>query len=177
MVEATDAITIKLTADNYLHWKAYIQAVLQSKNVWDIVKGDVLCPIDFTEEEAANETNASIVRRNKTISDWKTNDALARMLIINSIDKDHVNLIVNCVNANEMYNNIVNHREQRTTTNEWRVRRKLTDLRFTSSHTVTSYFSELEAVVKQMNDLGINVDDNSLMVKVLGDLPSCFQSF
>ena len=48
MVEATSSITIKLTIDNYLHWKAYIHAVLQSKNVWDIVKGDVLCPIDFT---------------------------------------------------------------------------------------------------------------------------------
>ena len=177
MIESTEIITIKLCNDNYLHWKSYIQAVLQSKNVWEIVNGETVCPVQLTEEEAAAERASEVAKRNKAIKDWNTNDALARMIIINSIDKEHVNLIINCSSSNEMYTNIINHREQRTTTNEWRTRRKLTDLRFTSAHTVTSYFAELEAIVKQMNDLGLTVDDNSLMVKVLDDLPPCFQSF
>ena len=174
-METTESMTIKLSDDNYLHWKAYIEAVLQAKNVWDIVKGDNLCPVAFTEEEAAVERAAEVARRNKSIADWKTSDALARTIIIHSINKDHVSLIINCSSSAEMFSAIINHREQRTTTNEWRIRRKLTDLRFTSSHTVSSYFAELESIVKQMKDLNMSVDDNSLMVKVLDDLPSCFQ--
>ena len=152
--------TIKLCANNYLHWKLSVRAVLQSKNLLCFIDGTNLLPASSGDEMAA----------------WLKKDAVAQTIIINSIDTEHVNLIINATSALEMYRAITNHREQKTVANEWTIKRKLTELKFTSAHTVTSYLSELDCVVKQLKDIGSPLDEKSMMVKILDDLPSSYES-
>lgn len=162
-MEKTENTTLKLGPSSYLHWKLSIRANLQSKNLLDYIDSDVQVP----EEGSPNYASEIVSYRKK--------DATAQTLIINSLDNEHINLIINATNARQMYEAIVNNKEQRTTAHEWTLHRKLTDLRFTSSHTVTSYLTELDTIVKQLSDMNLEMSEKSLMIKVLDDLPAHFE--
>lgn len=151
---------IKLCANNYLHWKLSVNAVLEGKGLQEYVDGTFPCPTTGLEETRV----------------WKKKDALAKTVIINSVDTEHVNLIINAKTSKEMYDAIINHREQKTIANEWTIKRKLADLTFTASHTVLSYLSELDTIIKQLEDIGTPIDEKTKMIKILTDLPISYAS-
>lgn len=162
--EKMEPMTLKLGPNNYHAWKLLVNATLQSKNLTNYIDGTAEIPVEGSPDYD-----------NQLVS-YKKKDALAQTIIINSLDTDHINLIVNARSALEMYNAIINHREQKTTANEYTLTRSLTELKFTASHTVTSYLTELTTIVKQMRDADIPVRDTSLILKILDDLPSHFET-
>lgn len=163
-MDKAETASFKLGPNNYHAWKLLIKATLQSKNLTDYIDGTATIPNDRTPDYE----NAMI--------NYKKRDATAQTIIINSLDLENINLIVNAQSALEMYRAIVNHREQKTTSNEWTMRRNLSELKFTTSHTVTSYLTELNTIVKQMRDADIAISEASVMLKILDDLPSQFET-
>lgn len=165
-----DISVVKLGASNYLMWKQSLEAYCEAKAVWEIVSGEFVKPTRPAEGEGEDDLAIDI-------SNWKRKDALARSIIMSSMTEGYEHLVLNQNTAFEMYMNIVNAKEKRTTSNVWQNRRKLTDLKFTQSHTVSSYFSELETCVRQLSDLGIVTDEGQLIIKILDDLPYQYESF
>lgn len=165
-----DISVVKLSANNYLLWKQSLEAYCEAKDVWDIATGEFQRPTQ--PQEGENEEDLAV-----DIANWRRKDALARSIIMSSMGEGYEHLVLNKSTAFEMFSNIVNEKEKRTTSNVWQNRRKLTDLKFTQSHNMSSYFSELETCVRQLSDLGIVTEEGQLIIKVLDDLPYQYESF
>lgn len=94
----------KLGSTNYKAWAATVQVVLLSRKIWTIVSGDRKRPEkDATEEDKAEALN------------WMTDDALARSIIMTSVDAQQMTHIVNLQTAKDQWDTLKRVHEARGT--------------------------------------------------------------
>ena len=66
-METTNNMSIKLSSDNYLQWKLFIQGSLRSKEVWKVVSGESTRPLPIDENEQSTATPTQLNRRKQEI--------------------------------------------------------------------------------------------------------------
>lgn len=166
---------IKLSDSNYKQWYSSIKAVATYRKVWDIMNGTTPCPppLDDNEEHTPNE----ITNHANHVNKWINLDALASALIINSISEGMAELVYNLEFSAERFKAICDKKEKLATTNVYIVEQKYTDLKFTTSHTVETYFNELEHILRQLKSFNATPTESSMINKVINDLPDKFASY
>ena len=161
-MEKIEARLSVLTVSNYQRWKFDVIALLESKGLFDYVNGIVVKP-------ELNENDA--------LTNWKMNDAKAKSLLSMTLDDEHHGLIRSCGTSKEMWDAIINYREQSSSTNKILCHQQFYEHRFKPGDTVSNYLSELTVIIKKLKDLKVDIVDETIMAKIVNDLPKEFESF
>jgi len=163
-MERGDSSLPKLTASSYQRWKFDMIAVLESKGLLEYVNGLVIKP----ELSSSNH---------EAVKKWTMEDAKAKSLISITLDDEHHILIRSCSSSKEMWENIVNYREQSSATNKFLCHQQFYEHCFRPEDSISSYLSELNGIVKKLKDLGTELAEETVTAKVINDLPKEYESF
>ena len=164
VMERMDSALPRLTVSSYQRWKFDMVAVLESRGLLEYVNGQSVKPELTT-------LNADAARK------WTMEDAKARSLISVSLDDEHHTLIRSCNTSKEIWDCLINYREQSSATNKFLCHQQFYELRFKPEDTISSYLSELSLSVKRLKDLGTELAEETITAKVINDLPNEYESF
>ena len=155
-----DKHIIQLTSTNYQRWKYEIQAILESKEVQDIVDGTEAKPTDPSKLKV-----------------WRKGDATARMVLSRSLDEEHHSFIRACKTSAEIWTTLVTIKERTNSSTKLIASQDFAALRFDPGTTVGSFLAACNAIIGKMESSGILVDDATKIGKVLHCLPMEYDSF
>ena len=157
-----DRHILQLTSNNYQRWKFEVSAILESKEVLDVVNGTLKLPDDTKVLE---------------VKDWKKKDALARTILSKSLDDDHHNFIRSCLTSKDMWSTIVSLKEQATVSTKLLANQEFHSFKWESGMSVSSFLSQLNVIAGKLESLDAKQDESSLIGKVIHCLPQEFDSF
>ncbi|KRY64535.1 hypothetical protein T4A_13369 [Trichinella pseudospiralis] len=135
--------------------------VLEAKDRHDVVTGEATCPQKDESE----------------IKAWKKRGALARSIILRSLDDFPHAFIRSCKTSREMMNCIVRIKEQATVSSKLLVSSEFHAYKWKPGMNVTLFIAGLNAIVSKMQSLQIELDDEIIIGKVIQCLPSDCDSF
>ena len=130
-----------------------------------LVMGAEVCP-EGTEETVV-----------KQIKEWKTRDAKARLIICQTLDDQDYSTVSHCQTSKDMWNTLVSQREVKTVSNKLQVSSEWHGLSWKQSYTVASFLSELKVLTQKSVSLGMTVEDEMVIAKILQVLPKKFDVF
>ncbi|KRZ20715.1 Retrovirus-related Pol polyprotein from transposon TNT 1-94 [Trichinella pseudospiralis] len=111
------------------------------------------------------------------IKAWKKRGALARSIILRSLDDFPHAFIRSCKTSREMMNCIVRIKEQATVSSKLLVSSEFHAYKWKPGMNVTLFIAGLNAIVSKMQSLQIELDDEIIIGKVIQCLPSDCDSF
>lgn len=154
---------LQLNGTNYQRWRFEIEAVLESREVMDVVLGNDKKPTDPNKKDE--------------LKTWRKQDAVARTLLSKSMDDEHHAFIRSCKSAAEIWSTITNLKEQATESTKLLVSQEFHGYRWEPGMSVSSFLSGLSVINGKMESVGVKVDEPSIIGKVLHSLPIEFDSF
>ena len=92
-------ITIKLTRDNYLLWKAQILPYLKGQHLFGFVDGTQIPPPQFLP---LTTTKGSHLRSNLDFLFWQSHDQLILSALISSLSENILAYVVKCSTSHEV---------------------------------------------------------------------------
>ncbi|KRX34320.1 Copia protein, partial [Trichinella murrelli] len=147
----SEKVLIQLNGENYSRWKFEIEAVLEARDCLDVVSGETICPQKDESE----------------IKAWKKRDALARSIILRSLDDFHHAFIRSCKTSKEMMNCIVRIKERATVSSKLLVSSEFHAYTWKPGMNVASFIAGLNVIVNKMQSLQIELDDEIIIGKVI----------
>ena len=154
-----------MTNSNWSRWKFETSTVLEAQDVKSLVMGAEVCP-EGTEETVV-----------KLIKEWKTRDAKARLIICQTLDDQDYSTVSHCQTSKDMWDTLVSQREVKTVSNKLQVSSEWHGLSWKQSYTVASFLSELKVLTQKSVSLGMTVEDEMVIAKILQVLPKKFDVF
>ncbi|KRX33510.1 hypothetical protein T05_4029, partial [Trichinella murrelli] len=126
-----------------------IEAFLEARDCLDVVGGETVCPPKDESE----------------IKAWKKRDALARSIILRSLDDFHHAFIRSCKTSKEMLNCIVKIKEQVTVSSKLLVLSDFHAYTWKPGMNIASFIAGLNVIVNKMQSLQIELDDEIIIGK------------
>lgn len=151
--------------ENWLIWKFQIKQFLEAADLFDIVNGVEMAPVDGIEDF------------DKKIVAWNKSDAKARRVISAACKKQPVLQIMNCKTSNDMWETLKSTYEQASKSNILFLQQKYYSFVKNPNDDIATFLSKLMEVVQQMRDQGENVSESMVMTKVLMSLPAAYNHF
>lgn len=155
-----------LTVESYQRWKFDVQAALESTDLLGYVDGSLISPV-----LKADNSNAAAV------TEWKKQDARARLVISSSLDEEHHAAIRGSASAAEMWNTIKTLREQSSQTNKYLAQQEFHQYKYTPGMSISAYFSGLSIIRQKLESIQETVSDATMIAKAINDLPKEYNFF
>jgi len=156
-------LVTQLTRASYTRWKFEMMALLESKSVEDLIDGTRTEPA-----ETADET---------TKATWRKNNALAKSLILKTLDEDHFKVISTCTTARDMWTRLTALYEDVSATTKLLVNEDFHGYCWLEGMNVSTYIAGLAEVVQRLRSLGETVSRETVIGKIVRGLPEQFNSF
>jgi hypothetical protein len=93
-------ITIKLTRDNYLLWKAQVMPYLKGQHLFKFVDGSHPCP---SQVVASASTASAAVVLNSEFTKWQLQDQLILSALISSLSEKVMTHVVKCTTSRDIW--------------------------------------------------------------------------
>ena len=106
---------------------------------------------------------------------WQANDALAKVIIRNSLDNDHEAKVRGKQSSKEMFDHLVRLKERRTQPNMALALQEFYDLKWKGD--VETHLGAVTEAVAKLTSAGRRPDDQAIINKVLTTLPAEFAHF
>lgn len=152
-----------LNNNNYFLWSEKIEGVLRAKKLWKKVMG--VKPVIKPDENDSNyEGNL------KLWDEWDDNNAAARAIIINTMDKAQLLKYTHIKEADKLWNTIKTNMAAGTEQLKSRSLSELTNLRMKKGENVDDYINRAEALRNQCVQLGRDIEDFELRMYILKGL-------
>lgn len=119
---------------------------------------------------------ADVVDKDKPTTDVKKDNKVHSMLLL-SLDNKHAKLVLNCKTSQEVWNKMSSIHEQKTSANKTIVMKDYYDMKMEPSERVEDYIGRVEYAANQAIDLGLQIDDESLVSKVISGLTDDYSNF
>jgi hypothetical protein len=166
----------KFDGKNFSFWKSRINLVLESYELLDVVDGSEVKPTPIVI--LADNSNAAIVTARATIiKQWKKHDVTARNLILSSLDDKCQLTVIGCPTANQMWNRLKSQFELTSKENSHMLLESFMSYKYESGHDVMRHISTIEALARQLNEIGSPISEGLIMTKIIMTLPSNYRSF
>lgn len=170
-----DTANYVLTLDktNYTGWMDSIKYVARSKNCWEIMNGEEPCPTPFYSNGEETESSKSNIRN------WVKRDAIACTLIINSTASFEGMSAVLAPHETSFakFKAAQAKVEGFAASNDHAALCQYSSLRFTSTHTIETYFLELNKILKMLRFHDCAPTDKAIVAKVITDIPSDYDTY
>lgn len=152
-----------LSNSNYFLWSERIEGVLRAKKLWKKVMG-VKPAIKPEEDDPEYE------RKLKIWDEWDDNNAAARAIIVNTMDKAQLLKYTHIKEADKLWNDIKFNMAAGTEQLKSRSLSELTNLRMQKHESVDDYINRAEALRNQCVQLGKVIEDFELRMYILKGL-------
>ena len=158
----------KFDGNNFSAWKFHVWLILRNNDLDGIVAGTEQAPAPI---EDANHVITNAV----AIKTWKQRDIAAQTFICSTIDQQPLKPIMNCRTAADMWNRLLTQHEQKARENRHFLQEKFFSYTFDKSNDVMSHISTIESLAARLNDIGVAVDDQQIITKIICTLPPSFR--
>lgn len=154
-------------------WRFTVRITLLAGEIFDVVSGDAVKPAPAD----IDATGATIAETNKSIAEWNKKDARAQKIIATSLGDKAKLHVYHCLTAKAMWDKLHSVYEQKNESGKHLLQQKFFAFSKDKSDDIATHISKLETIVHQLRDLGVVIDDNMIITKVLMTLPAEFQHF
>lgn len=139
----------RFSGSDYPVWKAQMEAILIAKGLGDTLKG--------TADESKEQ--------------------VAKSLLLISLDNKHVKLILSCKTTKDIWERLSSVHEHKSSATKIMLQREFYELSQGSNERVHNYISRSEYVKSQLEDVGVVIDESSMVAKIVSGLNRDYNSF
>jgi len=151
----------KFDGTNFQTWKFQLKTAFISHGLLEIVTGTKTKP----REEQPNDRKA-----------WIKEDAKAMFFISSTLEDSQLECLITCASANEMWTKLSVVHEQRSESSKLILTQKFYEYKMEATDSVIQHISKVQNMAARLNDIGENVSDVAVMVKILAGLPSKYNA-
>jgi len=174
--------------EDFLVWKSKVLAKLNSRKLEKVISEkrppiaystqtkDVQVPkpdSTVTTEKQTNKTRSAEREREKYVED----DLLVRSDLLDSLDTKIARQVISLESSKAIWERLVQYNEQRTASNRARLQREFFELRMRLDEKACDYISRAEYLSGQLLDVGVTIDEPTLVGKIVAGLPRKFKNF
>ena len=152
----------KLTFENYPHWKFNMKMFLMGKDLWEIVNGT---------EVLAAEDDAESRRK------FKRRENLAMSYICLSVSTPLQIYVRGTKSANEAWNSLMDHFEEKTLSKIVHYRRKLYRLSVDKSTNMITHVNTLKTLAERLESVDNPIEERDLAMILITSLPESYNNF
>ena len=145
----------KLNSENYYNWKFDVKMLLVGKDLWDIVTGEEIVDDEMPERDRAS---------------YKKRDNKALSVICLALSNNLKIYVRNAKSAQEAWNSLANHFEEKTLSRKIEFRKKLYEARMGNS-TMVEHVNNLRTISEHLEALEDGVLEKDLVMILLSSLP------
>jgi hypothetical protein len=166
----------KLTIDNFATWKLYITAVLEDRDLYDLVTGKEVCPLS-TPTTADGKVDATAL--DKAQREWKKKDRSARSAIVVSVSESmaiHVQPVT--MTAKETWEKVCAACQPKG----WAAKAVLLGQLWRGpvmqeGERAQDHINRIEAVCNKLAGMGVNVSEEDKAIALILSLPPSWSAF
>jgi len=151
----------KFDGTNFQTWKFLMNTVFVAYDAKDLIDGERKRP-------AENEQNARKA--------WDKDNAKAMFIISSSIEDKHLECLLTCTTAKDMWTMMITIHEQKSESSKLILTQKFHQYKMDVSDSVVQHFAKVQNMARQLEDVGEKISDVAVMAKILASLPSKYNS-
>jgi hypothetical protein len=122
-------------------------------------------------------TNEGVVTNQAVIDAWNRKDILASGFLYATVNEEMRDTLINCETASGMWKRLSDQYMQNATDNKHLLKQQFFQLQFSPGHEVMQHITAIEAIAKQLKDLGEPVPEIDIVNKIICTLPPSFRNF
>lgn len=154
-------------------WRFTVRITLLAGEIFDVVSGDAVKPVSA----GASADAAATADANKKIAEWNKKDARAQKIIATSLGERAKIHVYQCLTSKAMWDKLHSVYEQKNESGKHLLQQKFFSFVKEKSDDIVTHISKLETIVQQLRDLGVVIDDNMVITKILMTLPDEYRYF
>lgn len=169
--------TIKIekfqNAAQWTAWRFTVRVTLIAADIFDIVNGDKRKPAPAGADFTAEQTSARL----KSISIWMKSDARAQRIIVTSLGEKTMLHILHCETAKAMWDKLHSVYEQRDECGKQLLQQQFFSFAKSDEDDMATHISKLETLVFKLRQLGMAIDEEMVITRLLTSLPVEYNHF
>jgi hypothetical protein len=167
-----NAITIRLTAENYLYWRTQIVPILRSNLIYGFVDGTLPCP----DAEIAN----TVAKEPATVPNplygaWHQQDQAILSAIVSSLTEGVIGMVMLAATSQEAWETLEVSYATQSTSRVMQLRTALSKCKKLDK-SANAYFSEVKALADTMASVGQPLRPEEFNSYLLGGLDSDYDA-
>ena len=151
----------KLTASTYGHWKFEMKVYLVSRDLWDIVEG--------TEKLKDNATE-------KVKKEFRKRQQAAWSSICLSVSRDLQIYVRNTNTAQEAWDNLANHFQEKTLSSKISLRRKLYDAKMENNGSMEKHINNIKTIAEELEAIEDEQSEKDLVFILMSSVPCDYRN-
>lgn len=151
-----------LTRDNYRLWKLRITAILEDRQLEEVVFVTRLGTKAKTDDEKAH--HEAKLRK-------------AKMILTCSVDADHTDIVSSCKTAQEIWSRLETEYANKEPVDLDSLLEQYHECRLESGKSVSDYISKVESYVRKLANLHHEIADKSMMARIVSGLTEDYSDF
>uniref|UniRef100_A0A2N9EQN2 Reverse transcriptase Ty1/copia-type domain-containing protein n=1 Tax=Fagus sylvatica TaxID=28930 RepID=A0A2N9EQN2_FAGSY len=159
-------ITIKLTRDNYLLWKAQVVPYLKGQHLFRFVDGSHPCP---SQVVASASSDSTVVLLNSEFTKWQLQDQLILSALISSLSEKVMTHVVKCTTSRDIWLTLERMFTAQSRARAMQLHYKLATLK-QGALSIADYFHTFTGLVDTLAAIGQPVNDSDALLFLLARL-------
>lgn len=145
----------KFDGTDFEVWSTLVEAILIAKGLDSVI----------TEEPETNDAK------------WIQKDKSARAIILLSLEPEMVRLVLSCNSAKSVWERLRTVHSQKSESCKMLLQKEFYDIRMEQGVKMSEYVAKVEFVAKRLRDIGIDLDDDTIISKIVSGLASEYKHF
>jgi transposase InsO family protein len=150
----------KFDGTNFHTWKFKMQMVLEDRELWEVVSGEVKL------EQCVSESDQTVYRK-------KSRKALA--IICLAMEDAQLPLVRSATGAYDAWSKLESHFEKKSLANKLFLRRRFFTTMMDEGDDVLAHINKLKTLAEQLDAIGAPVSEDDLVITLLGSLSESYQ--
>lgn len=156
-------ISHRLNGSNYREWRFQINAILRAQELVEIVNGESPKPGDDASAEDKKK--------------WSQKDGKAMATLFASLNSDQSKLVLSCKSSKEIIDTLESIHNKKSDVYLMTLYEDYFALKMCENEKVTSYFSRVDLLAHEIENVGEKLSDNLKMCRVISGLLPKFSNF
>ena len=171
-VNVHSLVTVKLTKDNYLLWRAQVTPYLRGQQLFGHVDGTIIAPPKFITTSAPSSTTPVQIE-NPAYSQWFTKDQVILSILVSSLSEGILSQVINCTTSQEVWSGLERMFSSTSTARTMHLRSQLSSITKGNS-SVTEYFQRVKTLADTLAAIGQPLPAYEIASSLLNGLDSSY---
>ncbi|KAF1316242.1 Integrase catalytic core protein, partial [Globisporangium splendens] len=159
-MDSTASRINKFDGTNFHTWKFKMQMVLEERELWEVVSGEIKL------EHCQTESDQAVYRK-------KSRKALA--IICLALEDSQLPLVRSASGAHDAWSKLEAHFEKKSLANKLFLRRRFFTTMMEDGDDVLQHINKLKTLAEQLDAVGAPVSEEDLVITLLGSLSESYQ--
>jgi len=146
----------KLKANDYLYWKFQMEHFMRTRKVLKFVNGESVQPGD--DDKRAQEK-------------WKAIDEEVQSLIVNAVEREHINLLFKAKTAKEMWDALKRKFQEESLSNRLELKQKFITLKMEKGVKMDKHIGQLRELMEDLEAVGEDITNEEAILVLFNSLP------